>query len=169
METSWRQKSRSMWLNKGDRCTPQFQRVADLCTRTMMFLVDGSFGRWFRLLWSTWHEKTQCSITNICFQKILLRGLSLSSKLFSPLRKTWSSDLRHFEQNEVPKLVKSIFGNKARHPDGFTMTFHFCWYEIDVTYEGIPVVSMETDAAATQKLGVLTWNINPRNFEILVY
>jgi hypothetical protein len=126
-EVSWRQKSRVLWLKEGDKCMKFFHQVANSNRRNNAIdslLIDGRLssnqaeisnhiGKFYQKLYSE-----QCSwrprVDSLSFDSIL------------EAEAEWLE--REFTEEEVRKVVKSMVGDKAPSPDGFSMAFfQACW------------------------------------------
>ncbi|GFZ14619.1 hypothetical protein Acr_24g0008090 [Actinidia rufa] len=129
-ETSWRQKSRAIWLAEGDRNTGFFHRMAN-AHRRLNFIgrisVEGVI-----------HEG-QDSVANgiVGFYDKQFKepeqwrprvdGLSLPSL---NLEET-DSLVRPFGEEEVSEMLMGMKGDKAPGPDGFSIAFlQHCWLVI---------------------------------------
>ncbi|GFZ18132.1 hypothetical protein Acr_26g0014010 [Actinidia rufa] len=126
-ETSWRQKSRAIWLSEGDRNTAFFHHVANAHRRynyNGKIRVDGAL-----------HENQDMLASGIVgFYGKLYRepeqwrprvaGLRLPSLNMEEME----SLERPFWEEEVSEVVMGLRGDKAPGPDGFTLAFlQHCW------------------------------------------
>ncbi|GFZ13080.1 GATA transcription factor 15 [Actinidia rufa] len=126
-ETSWRQKSRAIWLAAGDRNTTFFHRVANAHRRSNYigkFRVD-------RIL----HEDQDALASDIVgfYEKLYkepeqwrlkVDGLRLPSLSMEEV----DSLVRPFGEEEVSEVVMQMRGDKVPGPDGFSIAFlqHCC-------------------------------------------
>ena len=126
-ETSWRQKSRVLWLQEGDNNTKFFHRMAN-SNRRRNYMgsleVDGVL----------YEEKEEVKQQIVNFYSSLYQeneswrpmvdGLSFNS-IGAAARLHIE---RPFELEEVLQVLKDVQGDKAPGPDGFSMTFfQKCW------------------------------------------
>ena len=126
-ETSWRQKSRVLWLKEGDNNTQFFHKMANSNRRRNHMgkvEVDGivhddaakirdKVVSFYEDLYQE-KESWRPSLVGLNFHSI---GVSESSHLE-----------RKFDREEVLLVLKDLLGDKAPGPDGFSMAFfHKCW------------------------------------------
>ena len=125
--TSWRQKSRVLWLQEGDNNTKFFHCMANSNRRRNYVVgleVDGVF----------YEEKEAVKLQIVRFYSCLYQenetwrpvvdGLSFDSIKVA----AWVHIECPFELEEVVQVLKDVQGDKAPGPDGFTMAFfQTCW------------------------------------------
>ncbi|RVW42450.1 Transposon TX1 uncharacterized 149 kDa protein [Vitis vinifera] len=126
-ETSWRQKSREIWLKEGDKNTKYFHKMANARARK-------NFMSKIRI-----NEVTLSSSDDLkegvcrAYKSLLsepgdwrpnINGLN-----FKELGEGLASSLEvEFSEEEIYAALSSCCGDKAPGPDGFTMAFWlFCW------------------------------------------
>ncbi|RVX09662.1 F-box protein [Vitis vinifera] len=126
-ETSWRQKSREIWLKEGDKNTKYFHKMANARARK-------NFISKIRI-----NEVTLSSSDDLkegvcrAYKSLLsepgdwrpnINGLN-----FKELGEGLASSLEvEFSEEEIYAALSSCCGDKAPGPDGFTMAFWlFCW------------------------------------------
>ena len=126
-EISWRQKSRALWLQEGDKNTKFFHRIANSHRRynsISSLRINGDM--------STDKEAISTSITQF-YQDLYQEGVSRRPMLdgleFSMISNEDSDWLgRPFEEEEVLGVIQGFNGDKAPGPDGFSMAFfQACW------------------------------------------
>jgi hypothetical protein len=125
-EISWRQKSRALWLQEGDKNTKFFHRLANSHRRYNSISSLSING----VLSSDSEAISEC-ITNFythLFEeecdRPLLDGLDFS--MISDEDALWLE--RPFGEEEVAGVVAGFNGDKAPGPDGFSMGFfQSCW------------------------------------------
>ncbi|RVW39533.1 Transposon TX1 uncharacterized 149 kDa protein [Vitis vinifera] len=126
-ETSWRQKSREIWLREGDKNTRYFHKMANARARrnflskikvnevSLSFndeIKEGVCKAYQSLLSESGDWRP--SINGLNFKK-LGEGLANSLEVI-------------FFEEEIFAALSSYWGDKAPGPDGFTMAFWlFCW------------------------------------------
>jgi hypothetical protein len=126
-ETSWRQKSRVLWLKEGDNNTKHFQKMANSNRRNNYMKkveVDGIV-----------HENAVDIRDNVvCFYESLYQEKeawrpTVEGLDFHSIGAGDSALLeRKFDREEVSTVLKDLQGDKAPGPDGFSMAFfHKCW------------------------------------------
>jgi hypothetical protein len=126
-EISWRQKSRVLWLKKGDRNTKFFHRMANSHRRNNFIgclnvegtltldpkEVEEGIVQYYRQLY--------CETIPWC---PTLTGLSFQTLV----SKEANSLVLSFGEDKVLEAVRCMFGDKAPGPNGFTMAFYqACW------------------------------------------
>ena len=126
-ETSWRQKSRAIWLKEGDNNTRFFHQLAN-SNRRKNYLssleVDGHI----------FEDKQDIKEQVVHFYHSLYQesdpwrpevdGLAFDS--IDPIDRDLFE--RPFEKEEVFQVLQNMEGDKAPRPDGFTMAFFKkCW------------------------------------------
>ena len=127
-EISWRQKSRALWLREGDKNTKFFHRLANSNRRynsISSLSINGVL--------STDSDTISECITNFyshLFEeegdRPLLDGLDFS--MISGEDAVWLE--RPFDEEEVAGVVAGFNGDKAPGPDGFSMGFFQCCWDI---------------------------------------
>jgi hypothetical protein len=126
-ETSWRQKSRVLWLKEGDNNTKFFHKMANSNRRRNYMKsveVDGIV-----------HENADEVRDNVvCFYESLYQEKeawrpTVEGLDFHSIGAFDSAQLeRKFDREEVVSVLKDLKGDKAPGPDGFSMAFfHKCW------------------------------------------
>jgi hypothetical protein len=130
-ETSWRQKSRALWLKEGDNNTNFFHHLAN-SNRRRNYLgsleVDGSF----------FEDKENIKTQVVQFYHSLYQesepwrpeadGIAFDS--IDPSDREMLE--RPFEREEVVQVLHDFQGDKAPGPDGFTMAFlQKCWRTVE--------------------------------------
>lgn len=130
-EISWRQKSRMLWIKKGDNNTKFFHKVANSRRRFnhLSFLeVDGVI----------YEEEFEVAAQVVNFYKNLyqeteewrpfVEGLEFDQ--IDRSERGWLE--RRFEKEEILLAVNELAGDKAPGPDGFSMAFfHHCWRVVE--------------------------------------
>jgi hypothetical protein len=126
-EISWRQKSRALWLQEGDKNTKFFHRIANSNRRyssISSLMINGEM--------SSDKEAISSNITQF-YQDLYSEGVSrrpfLDGLEFSMISNEDSARLgRPFEEEEVLGVIQGFNGDKAPGPDGFSMAFfQTCW------------------------------------------
>ena len=126
-ETSWRQKSREIWLKKGDRNTGFFHRMANSHKRSNTIERIWIGGEWLE-----GDGEVRTSIVN-AFKDLLFNPgtwrASPEGLDFSRLEVSAASKLEEpFTEEEVHAALLNLNGDKAPGPDGFTVAFwQFSW------------------------------------------
>ena len=121
-ETSWRQKSREIWLKEGDRNTGFFHKMANSHKRRNTIERIWIGGEWLE-------EKGEVRTGIVNAFKGLLSDLgvwraSLEGLDFSRLDDLAASKLEEpFTEEEVLAALLNLKGDKALRPDGFTVAF----------------------------------------------
>ena len=126
-ETSWRQKSREIWLREGDKNTKYFHKMANARARRNFL----SKIRVNEVSLSSIHEIKE----GVCraYQSLLSESgdwrPSINGLNFKVLGEGLASSLEvMFSEEEIFAALSSCCGDKAPGPDDFTMTFWlFCW------------------------------------------
>ncbi len=126
-ETSWRQKSRVLWLKEGDDNTKFFHRTANFNRRRNYLSgleVDGVF----------YGEEEEIKQQIVQFYSSLYKENEnwrpvVDGLPFDSIGAVARDNLeRHFELEEVVQFLKDVQGDKAPGPDGFTIDFfQKCW------------------------------------------
>ncbi len=126
-ETSWRQKSRALWLKEGDNNTRFFHRTANSNRRNNYLSsleVDGRIfedkedikiqvERFYHSLFQE-SESWRPEVDGIEFDSIDASDRDMLE--------------RPFDREEVFQVIQNLQGDKAPGPDGFTMAFfQKCW------------------------------------------
>ena len=126
-ETSWRQKSREIWLREGDKNTKYFHKMANAKARRNFLskiIVNG-----VNLSSLEDIKEGVCS----AYQSLLSVSRdwrpSINGLNFKELGEGLASNLEvMFSEEEIFAALSSCCGDKAPGPDDFTMTFWlFCW------------------------------------------
>uniref|UniRef100_A0A2N9F7Q3 Reverse transcriptase domain-containing protein n=1 Tax=Fagus sylvatica TaxID=28930 RepID=A0A2N9F7Q3_FAGSY len=116
-EINWRQKSCALWLQKGDKNTKFFHRLANShrnANSIGQLSIDGTL--------SSNEEEIRVHIAS--FYEHLY--MEVSSLLFLMRKQEWLE--RPFDENEIYDVVKGFNGDKAPGPDGFSLAFfQQCW------------------------------------------
>ncbi|RVX10791.1 LINE-1 retrotransposable element ORF2 protein [Vitis vinifera] len=101
-ETSWRQKSREIWLKEGDKNTGFFHKMANSNRRRNCL--------------------KKIKINGLGFQKSMTsKGVCIGDEEAARLEESFSGD-------EVFLALSDLNGDKAPGPDGFSLAFwQFCW------------------------------------------
>jgi hypothetical protein len=128
-EISWRQKSRALWLKEGDKNTKFFHRLANSNRRYNSISSLSING-----VMSTDSDAISECITNFyshLFEeeesdRPLLDGLDFS--MIPEEDALWLE--RPFGEEEVADVVSGFNGDKAPGPDGFSMGFFQCCWDI---------------------------------------
>ena len=119
-EISWRQKSRALWLQEGDKNTNFFHHVANSNRRSNTIgklCVDGEL--------TEDHEAIKVHIVDF-YQSLYkesgvprpLLGLEFTSLETEDL--LWLE--RQFDEEEITEVIKGFNGDKASGPDGFPLS-----------------------------------------------
>jgi hypothetical protein len=136
-EISWRQKSRALWLKKGDKCTKFFHRVANSNRRSNSIeslSVNGSISS---------DQQVIKDHVALFYKSLFAEPLSwrprLDNIVFDNLDAGEASSLElPFEERVVLEVVKGLNRDKAPGPDGFTLAFfQDCWEVIKTDLMGV--------------------------------
>ena len=126
-ETSWRQKSREIWLKEGDKNTKYFHKMANARARK-------NFLSKIRINEVTLSSSDDLKEGVCRAYKSLLSELGdwrpkINGLNFKELGEGSASSLEvEFSEEEIFAALSSCCGDKAPGPDGFTMAFWlFCW------------------------------------------
>jgi hypothetical protein len=136
-EISWRQKSRALWLKKGDKCTKFFHRVANSNRRSNsieLLSVNGSISSDQQVI----RDHVALFYISLFPEPFSWRP-RLDNLVFDNLDASEASSLElPFEEREVLEVVKGLNRNKAPGPDGFTLAFfQDCWEVIKTDLMGV--------------------------------
>jgi hypothetical protein len=126
-EISWRQKSRALWLQEGDKNTKFFHRLANsnrrynsissLSINGVLSSDSDAISDCITNFYTHLFEEEEC-------ERPLLDGLDFS--MISAEDALWLE--RPFGEEEVAGVVAGFNGDKALGPDGFSMGFfQSCW------------------------------------------
>uniref|UniRef100_A0A2N9IF49 CCHC-type domain-containing protein n=1 Tax=Fagus sylvatica TaxID=28930 RepID=A0A2N9IF49_FAGSY len=126
-EISWRQKSRALWLQEGDKNTKFFHRLANshrrynsissLSINGVLSSDSEAISECITNFYTHLFEEEECD-------RPLLDGLDFS--MISDEDALWLE--RPFGEEEVAGVVAGFNGDKAPGPDGFSMGFfQSCW------------------------------------------
>ena len=129
--SSWRQKSRMLWIKEGDNNTKFFHKMANSQRRFnhLSFLeVDGVI----------YEEESEMAALVVNFYKNLYQ----ESKEWKPFMEGLEFDQidgsergwfeRRFEKEEILLALNELARDKASGPDGFSMAFfHHCWRVVE--------------------------------------
>ena len=126
-EISWRQKSRILWLNEGDKCTKFFHRVANSNKRynsIESLSINGSVSSDQSVI-----REHAAHFYETLFEEQYSWRPSLDNLAFDSLAEDEASSLElPFLEREVFEVVKGMNRDKAPGPDGFSMAFfQACW------------------------------------------
>jgi hypothetical protein len=130
-ETSWRQKSRAVWLKEGDNNTSFFHHLANSNRRKNYLGSLEVEGRVFE-------DKEDIKVQVEQFYQSLYQesetwrpeadGLDFDS--IDPIDREVME--RPFDREEVVQVLQNMEGDKAPGPDGFTMAFfQKCWRTVE--------------------------------------
>uniref|UniRef100_A0A2N9IRA3 Reverse transcriptase domain-containing protein n=1 Tax=Fagus sylvatica TaxID=28930 RepID=A0A2N9IRA3_FAGSY len=126
-ETSWRQKSRVLWLQEGDDNTKFFHRMAN-SNRRRNYVNGLEMDRVF------YEEKEEVKQQIVQFYSSLYQENEpwrpvIDGLPFASIGAAARAHLeRPFELEEVVQVLKDVQGDKAPGPDGYTMAFfQKCW------------------------------------------
>jgi hypothetical protein len=126
-EVSWRQKSRVMWLKKGDKCTKFFHSIANSNRRYNSIdslLIGDTISSNQSDIGEYVVQFYQKLFSELCPWRPMVDGLSFDSIL--EFEASWLE--RAFEEEEVRNVVSAMNGDKAPGLDGFSMAFfQACW------------------------------------------
>jgi hypothetical protein len=130
-ESSWRQKSRVLWLKGGDNNTKFFHKVANSnCRRNFIggLEVDGVY----------YEEEAKMRDHVLQFYRNIFRELEVWRPHVDGLSFAFIRDdeqvllERRFEKEEIVQVLKDFQDDKASGPDGFTMAFfEKCWRVVE--------------------------------------
>jgi hypothetical protein len=121
-EISWRQKSRALWLQEGDKNSKFFHRLANshqIANSIAKLSIDGNMSYNqddVRDHIASFYEHLN---TENDYSRPLLDGLQFSA--ISDEDAMWLE--RPFDENEIVDVVKGFNGDKAPGPDGFSLAF----------------------------------------------
>ena len=126
-ETSWRQKSREIWLKEGDRNTSFFHKMANSCKRRNNIERIRIKG-----VWVNGEEEARIGIVNAFKELLSDPGVWRASPKglnFSKLEELEATRLElPFSKEEVHTALFDLNDDKALGPDGFTAAFwQFSW------------------------------------------
>ena len=126
-ETSWRQKSREIWLKEGDRNTRFFHQMANAHRRRNQMNRVKVNGRWYN------EEREIKEAVCRAYQGLLADPGGWKPRIdaltFERLEEGDVEGLeKPFTEEEVFRALSSCCGEKAPGPDGFSMAFwQFSW------------------------------------------
>jgi hypothetical protein len=121
-EISWRQKSRALWLQEGDKNSKFFHRLANShrnANSITRLSMDGNMSYNqddIRDHIASFYERLY---TETDHSRPLLEGIQFS--VISDEDAMWLE--RPFDENEITDVVKGFNGDKALGPDGFSLAF----------------------------------------------
>jgi hypothetical protein len=126
-EISWRQKSRIRWLKEGDKCTKFFHQVVNANRRNNSIeslVVNGTPSSDLSIV-----SNHIVNFYESLFTEPLRWRPRLDNLEFNKLSNSEALSLEEpFEEREVWEVIKSMDGDKAPGPDGFSMAFfQKCW------------------------------------------
>ena len=126
-ETSWRQKSREIWLKEGDKNTKYFHKMANAKARRNFLSkikVNGANLSSLEDIKEGVCRAYQSLLSDSGDWRPSINGLN-----FKELGEGLASSLEvMFSEEEIFAALSSFCGDKAPGPDGFTMAFWlFCW------------------------------------------
>ena len=126
-ETSWRQKSRVLWLKEGDNNTKFFHKMANSNRRRNYMKkveVEGTVHGTVEDI----RDNVVCFYESLYQEKEVWRP-TVEGLDFHSIGVDDSALLeRRFDREEVFTVLKDLKGDKAPGPDGFSMAFfHKCW------------------------------------------
>ncbi|KAJ9708014.1 hypothetical protein PVL29_000195 [Vitis rotundifolia] len=126
-ETSWRQKSREIWLREGDKNTKYFHKMANARARRNFLSkikVNGVTLSSIEDIKDSVCRSYQSLLSDSGDWRPNINGLN-----FKELGEGVASSLEvMFTEDEIFAALSSCCGDKAPGPDGFTMAFWlFCW------------------------------------------
>ena len=126
-ETSWRQKSRVLWLKEGDNNTKFFHKMAN-SNRRRNFMKRVEVGGVVHEDISAIRDNVVCFYENL-YQETEAWRPTVDGLDFHSIGADEASLLeRKFDREEVFQVLKDLQGDKAPGPDGFSMAFfHRCW------------------------------------------
>ena len=126
-EISWRQKSRALWLKKGDSNTKFFHRMAN--ARRKGNFISSMTVKGVRLDKEEELKESIGSFFKSLFEESRVRRPNVESGLFKTLDSLDNEILEgQFSEKEVSKAFSNLRGDKAPGSDGFTLAFwKFCW------------------------------------------
>ena len=128
-ETSWRQKSREIWLKEGDRNTKFFHRVANSHRRNNALNKIKINGQWLteeREIKQGMVEAFKNLLSDSREWRASPMGLE-----FSSINDYEAASLeRPFVEEEIKAALLDMSGDKAPGPNGFTATFWQCNWDI---------------------------------------
>jgi hypothetical protein len=130
-KTSWRQKSRVLWLKEGDNNTKFFHKIANSNKRRNLMEkleVDGILYSEDSII----RDKAVQFYENLYTETEEWRPF-VDDLPFSRIDETDRSLLdSRFERDEILQVVKDLQGDKSPGPDGFTMAFfQKCWHVLE--------------------------------------
>ncbi|XP_042950267.1 uncharacterized protein LOC122282377 [Carya illinoinensis] len=126
-EISWRQKSRELWLKKGDRSTKSFYKAANSHRRSNnieILKIDGADCKDVQVINNHVVSFFEQLLSEQEGWRPKLEGLA-----FDSIRPLEANRLeRSFEEEDVLEVVRKMAKDKALSPDGFSMGFfQTCW------------------------------------------
>ena len=126
-ETSWRQKSRKIWLREGDKNTKYFHKMANARARRNFLSkirVNGVTLSSIEDIKDSVYRTYQSLLSESGDWRLSINGLN-----FKGLGEGVASSLEvMLSEEEIFTALSSCCGDKAPGPDDFTMTFWlFCW------------------------------------------
>eukprot|EP00253_Pinus_taeda_P017747 PITA_17747 len=133
-ESSWHLKSRALWLRLGDRNTKFFHRYANHRREinAIWRISDGNGG----FLYSQQditnaalaHFKSQYSRGNGCAIHDILWGIEIFPTMFND--KSNDSIYQPITEEELHGILKAFNKDKCPGPDGWTIEFFLCFFDI---------------------------------------
>ena len=121
-ETSWKQKSRVLWLKKGDNNTRFFHKMANF-NRRHNFMKRVEVGGVIHENASAIKDNVVCFYENL-YQETEAWRPTVDGLDFHSIGADETSLLeRKFDREEVLLVLKDLQGDKAPGPDGFSMPF----------------------------------------------
>lgn len=130
-ETNWRQKLRALWLKEGDRCAKFFHRMANSNRKnnSISSLEVGGDGGGSRV------EEIVGFYSSLYREPFSWRPFleDLEFASISGVDVEWME--RPFDEEEVMGATRSLNGDKAPGPDGFSLDFfQSCWEVVRETF-----------------------------------
>ena len=127
VEICWRQKSRALWIQEGDRNTKFFHKIANSHKRFNTInnlLVDGGLSSDPNSISACISQFYKQLYSENEGQRPMLDGVEFST--ISKEEATWLD--RPFEEEEVFGVIQGCDGDKSPRPNGFLNGFFkVCW------------------------------------------
>eukprot|EP00253_Pinus_taeda_P013489 PITA_13489 len=125
-ETKWRQKSRQLWLQEGDKNTSYFDKQATVrkARNTVSTIMDNE-GNCFNTQASIKEATTKHFNNLLTEDKGVEDYSSMLQHLFKGVTQEMNSSLRkEVEEEEIQAAIWSLHPDKAPGPDGFPICFY---------------------------------------------